>query len=941
MAEIILAPTAQSKVIPLSLRLNDTDTSLVSQLVTNRQFSTADTDAWFSFTLEGLAATTGTFDLTLINLHDKSVVNHTDKIFNTNPFYYKLDSGTDELTNEIRHAGKWVGQLVVTLANGDSATRKFIFGIEGHILDGTVVQTILLEDYNALINSIESAKDELTQYNIDYDSLIGTVTDQEAARLEAEELRVIADALRETKEGIRQATFEANEVIRDGVVDSAIEGEMISQTVATKLAEKEATYAPRLVSVEQQLAHFETTKADLADLPSSAYTFKGSTTFALLPTTGNTLGDVYYVTDGTPQNYAWTGTAWTPIGNGAFANGSITNKKLADGAVDLVKTTFKKMGKNIFNKATTLVDKYLDSNGGIMTLNGYYLSDFIVTTPSFNYAFQKVRVVSWYTSEKVHISQSIMYDANSIKLAPTNAAFMKIGLLAASLNLAQVEKSDSVTAYENFKYVIPTDYTEKHTLLTSDIADGLITTKKTVFAEVGKNKFDKNATTLGFYVNQTSGNLATSTSYDVSDYISVVSGARYALSGLIMNAVRIAFYDINKIFISGLYPPVNPIAIPANAVYARFSFTKGYAPTVQFENSDTPTVYESFGYKFTKEIISVDTYQPEEFLAFLPSEICVAVGRTIELYNAQVAWCGNINNYHFKWDCTVGKAMKRKFSVTGVTIGNYPLTLTIYDNNMNAIYTGTSTVKIVSNVIATPKTILPIGDSLTNAKPWLGELRTLSGNQYALVGTRGTAPLKHEGRSGFSAGSYLTATAYTFESEGVHPFWDGNRFNWAYYKTQTGITPDAIEIFLGTNGMALDPTVNANNIKQIVDYIRQDDATIPIHLVYTLYRGNQDGLGVQTSVDGYSVNTGAWKLQEDRKVFNLMVKLDELMNTYTNLYFIPISLAHDSEFNFGATSTPVNPRASQTELLPTEATHPQTQGYYQIADITFSVIAAH
>ena len=159
MAEIILEPTVQSKVIPLSLRLNDTDTSLVSQFVTNRQFNTADTDAWFSFTLEGLAATTGTFDLTLINLQDKSVFNHTDKVFSTNPFYYKLDSGTDELTNEIRHAGKWVGQLVVTLANGDSATRKFIFGIEGHILDGTVVQTILLEDYNALIAAIESAKE--------------------------------------------------------------------------------------------------------------------------------------------------------------------------------------------------------------------------------------------------------------------------------------------------------------------------------------------------------------------------------------------------------------------------------------------------------------------------------------------------------------------------------------------------------------------------------------------------------------------------------------------------------------------------------------------------------------------------------------------------------------------------------------------------------------
>ena len=254
MAEILLEPSSLSKIIPLSFDLNDTNASNVAQLMTKRQFNTADTDAWFQVTLDGFLGTAGSFDITLFNLNDKSVFNHTGKPFTTNPFYYKLDSGPDETTNEIRHAGRWVGQIVVTLTNGDSATRKFIFDIEGHILDGANVQTILLEDYNALIASIESAKDELTRYNIDYASLIGTVTDQEAARSDAEELRVIADALRETKEGIRQTTFEANEVIRDGVVDSAIEGEMIAQTVATKLAEKEATFAPRMLSLESELA---------------------------------------------------------------------------------------------------------------------------------------------------------------------------------------------------------------------------------------------------------------------------------------------------------------------------------------------------------------------------------------------------------------------------------------------------------------------------------------------------------------------------------------------------------------------------------------------------------------------------------------------------------------------------------------------------------------
>ena len=300
MAEIILEPTVQSKVIPLSIRLNDTDASLVSQLVTNRQFSTADTDAWFSFTLEGLAATTGTFDLTLINLQDKSVFNHTYKMFNTNPFYYKLDSGTDELTNEIRHAGRWVGQLVVTLANGDSATRKFIFDIEGHIIDGTVVQTILLEDYNALIATITGSKDELLQYNIDYATLIADVTTAKETMDQAE----IA----------RQATF-------DALVDS----EMIAQNVETKLTEKETTYAPRLLAAERQLAD---------TLNKSAITLTHM--FA-----DNTARDVYFVANPTElmeQLFIKVGTAYQQYIEGVWTGSvpivseqlSATNQPIVD-----------------------------------------------------------------------------------------------------------------------------------------------------------------------------------------------------------------------------------------------------------------------------------------------------------------------------------------------------------------------------------------------------------------------------------------------------------------------------------------------------------------------------------------------------------------------------------------------------------------------------------
>lgn len=232
MAEITLEPTALSKVIPISLKINDTDATAVTRLATKRQFNTSDTDAWLSFTLEGLERTSGAYDLTMFNVDEKpigSIVHHTNVAFSTIPFHYKLDSGTDLETNEIRHAGRWIGQIVVRMANGDTTSRQFDFAISGNLLDGNEARLILVEDYNALIATITASKDELTQYNIDYSTLL---TDINAAKVAMDQAEIN-----------RAATF-------DALVDS----EMIAQNVATKLTEKEATFAPRMLSLESELA---------------------------------------------------------------------------------------------------------------------------------------------------------------------------------------------------------------------------------------------------------------------------------------------------------------------------------------------------------------------------------------------------------------------------------------------------------------------------------------------------------------------------------------------------------------------------------------------------------------------------------------------------------------------------------------------------------------
>lgn len=164
--------TPLSKVIEINFNLTETINTLLANAMTGKQFNTADTDAWFEFGFTDANIQNGTFNLTLINLKDESKFEHEGIAFNSNPFYYKLDSGADMQTNEIKHAGTWIGQLVVTLANGKSATQKFMFDIESHILDGTVASVTMLEGYSVLMAQIENAKELLDQYNIDYAALL-------------------------------------------------------------------------------------------------------------------------------------------------------------------------------------------------------------------------------------------------------------------------------------------------------------------------------------------------------------------------------------------------------------------------------------------------------------------------------------------------------------------------------------------------------------------------------------------------------------------------------------------------------------------------------------------------------------------------------------------------------------------------------------------------
>lgn len=638
----------------------------------------------------------------------------------------------------------------------------------------------------------------------------------------------------------------------------------------------------------------------------------------------------------------------------ALNNSTDTQQQLENIVIPVEKTTFVKIGKNHFNKNAVTPDRYvLYSTGSLVSNSSYVASDWIPVKPTTDYTRNQRHQLAFYDAKKNYIS-GINGAGTTIETevftTPSNAAFVRITVSKTLINQFQLELGTAETQYEEFKLKI------KNLDVPVVLNDGEVIPRYLSDYSPGKNLFDKNAVTLDRYVNANGGILSTNTAYVASDWIEVDPDTVYTRS----YAHQMAFYNENKNFISGINSgSASPLTFttPSNAKYMRLTVAKTVIETFQVERGSVATTYEPFGKYYLRNLAISANKNEDEFLLFLPDEICIAVGRTIELYNSQVSWTGNINNFHFKWECNVGRSMKRKWSCEGTSnnIGEYALNVTVYNNNMEQVVVAQTTVRIVSNLIANEVKVLPIGDSLSNAKPWYAEVISLSENKISYVGTRWNGDVQggvknHEGRSGATAGWYLSNGTYTFEANGVtpnNPFYnpETGKFDFAYYKETYNIYPDATQIFLGTNGISLDPTTNANNIKAIVDGIRESDPDMKLFIVYTLYRGDQNGIGNQTNSDGFTTSGGnAWKLEEDRKVFNLMVRLNDLLKDYPNLYFIPVSLTHDSENNFkDPTPRPVNPRSSITEYQDAEATHPRTQpaGYLQMADIMYSTYCAH
>lgn len=183
----------------------------------------------------------------------------------------------------------------------------------------------------------------------------------------------------------------------------------------------------------------------------------------------------------------------------------------------------------------------------------------------------------------------------------------------------------------------------------------------------------------------------------------------------------------------------------------------------------------------------------------IPPVVRVLTGGEFSIYYANVIsrqnaifWCSSVSGL-------TTRRYDDHLSVTANAAGTYPLQWKVYSSGYSLLASGTCTIIAVDNKAVTASALV-IGDSTVTQGGYICEKLlscfSAAGGALTLLGTRGTAPAKHEGRAGWKASDYCTKAA---DGTYTNPFYD-NGFDFSHYMATQGYTGVGVVVIqLGIN----------------------------------------------------------------------------------------------------------------------------------------------
>lgn len=778
--------------------------------------------------------------------------------------------------------------------------------------DGSVTKRKLSADLNDRLDKYGGLQAQVNQLVVSGDSSV-----------EAAQARVKADGTSYTT--LRDRLNNADEQL----------AERPTQTDLTNAVSPKAdkTYVDTELGKKASTSYVDTKTASIASgSPKGTYATVTDLTNAF--PSGNT--NIYIVT-ANGNWYYWSGTAWT-------AGGVYQSTGIADKTVTEVKTSFITTGKNLFNKATAQVGYYIyDVDGKVYANASYSASDYVEIEPSISYSRNMGTTASryaWYDSGKTFISGGV---TGPTITSPANAKYIRFSVDNTIINTYQFEKGSAATPYDSFYYKLASVKAtpEKGSVSNESLVDKSVSASKTDFVIPGKNKFDKSKVTAGYYVNNANGVLQANANYAASDFIEVEPDTDYVDNS---GGYYLAFYDANKAYISGLgLAHAKTYRTPANAKYIRLSVPNNLVSSMQFEKGTVSTEYQAFGYVIQNGLYQVASNATSFKVEInLPSKIYGLVGQELNIYFDNIVNVKDVN-YDFDVVADVGDQFEQYFRFTPTAAGSFAITIKALLNG-SEVASASSTLIVKASSVGTGinKKLILIGDSTTdNGYPSikLNENFNADPMDITLMGTRGTSPNLHEGRSGWKAKDYVESASL---SGVTNAFWNPttSAFDFSYYISNNGFSvPDYVVINLGINdtfnylddaSLNTEMTNIISRYDQVISSIKAYNANIKIGIALTIPPNySQDAFGK-------AYDAGQTRARYKRNNF---LWVQKLIATYQNreaenLYLVPIHLNIDTRYGYGLESTQVNARNTMTVQMPVAngGVHPGVSGYWQIAD---------
>lgn len=570
--------------------------------------------------------------------------------------------------------------------------------------------------------------------------------------------------------------------------------------------------------------------------------------------------------------------------------------------VDLTGATVEFRGVNEDNELTTGEVTIVDSSLGVIE---FKLNDEITSKPGIykRAYFLITKGSETFASSNIRITLKQVADASSGQATGYINILEQLinGFNDTFNNVMTTSQAKMSEMEQRFANMLPIDGK-------TTIKNDSIPVNKLDFVEVGKNLFNKEDTVSG-YVDPNLGIILANPAYKTSDYISIQENP------ITLSNIRFyALYDLDKNFISGgtLVSGQTQTITQPNEYLIRVTPFNNTLNTAQIEYGTEATTYEPYSAKLKGVTANVSTSEMIDIN--LPSKVYTTIGKTLTIYTQNLIK-KDLKHYNFNYN----RGTQLSTSYFEKYTSNSDLKLGVY--NLDGDIIKSQTVKVIaSNQRTTPiKTIL-IGDSTVNSENDVNgvlgrSMKNELGDNLVLLGTRGTVPYNHEGRSGWTFASYRLPSQGNVTNAFYNP--TKRDFDFQYYLTNNSIEkPDVVIIQLGINdvftyssdGAVLDSLVKIKaDLKFIKDSIKSVDSNIKV--AYNL------PTPPTSNVDQFARNypNTTYTQWRSRLNNNLLVKhmIEEFDNTDIDLLAINASLDTVNNIRDGV--------------------HPKNEGYVQIA----------